>query len=65
MGKAKTASKNNPMHRASAKEIIYEGKKVVPVMFISEARRYMAAQFENGDMPLNADGSPLSWSEVQ
>ena len=65
MTKAKTASKNNPLARESAKEFFYENKKIVPVMYIGSGRRYMSAQFENGEMPLDKQGNPLPWAQVR
>ena len=64
MGNAKTASKNNPLSRETQKDVFYEGKKVVPVLFMSESRKYMSAQYENGDMPLDNNGNPLTWASV-
>ena len=65
MGKAKTASKNNPVERESAKVIIYNGQKVKPVKFISAKRKYMAVQLENGQMALDQQGMPVAWSKIR
>jgi hypothetical protein len=65
MSKAKTASKNNPLTRESAKEFFYENKKIIPVMFIGEGRKYIAAQFDNGDMPKDKQGNPIPWAQVR
>ncbi len=45
MGKAKTASKNDPSNREKAKEVFYNGKKVKPVKFISETSNFIAAEY--------------------
>ncbi|MEI6187694.1 MAG: hypothetical protein WCP46_04235 [Alphaproteobacteria bacterium] len=65
MGKAKTASKNNPVERESAKVIIYNGQKVKPVKFISAKRKYMAVQLENGQMAFDQQGMPVAWSKIR
>jgi hypothetical protein len=65
MGKAKTASKNNPVERESAKVIYYNGQKVKPVKFISAKRKYMAVQYENGQMALDPQGMPIAWSKIR
>jgi hypothetical protein len=65
MAKAKTASKNNPLSREAAKEFFYNGKKIVPVLYIGSGRSYMAAQFETGDMPSDKQGNPIPWSLVR
>ncbi len=65
MAKAKTASKNNPLSREAAKEFFFNGKKIVPVLFIGDGRSYMAAQFESGDMPMDKLGNPLPWAQVR
>ena len=61
---AKTASKNNPTSREKATEVFYNDKKVKPVLVINGARKYMAAAFEDGVMPSDAQGNPLTWAEV-
>ncbi|MEK6734829.1 MAG: hypothetical protein AABY27_07010 [Pseudomonadota bacterium] len=61
---AKTASKNNPTARVKAAEVFYNDKKVEPVLVINGTRRYMAAAFEDGTMPSDANGSPLPWADV-
>lgn len=61
---AKTASKNNPTARTKAADVFYNGKKVDPVLVINGARRYMAAAFEDGTMPMDTNGYPLPWADV-
>mgnify|MGYP000966828755 CR=1 FL=1 len=65
MAKAKTASKNNPVARARAKDIIYNGQKIKPVRYISLARSFMAAQYENGQLAMDSQGNPVSWSKIR
>ncbi|MCT4636055.1 MAG: hypothetical protein N4A31_07480 [Rickettsiales bacterium] len=61
---AKTASKNNPTSRMKAADVFFNDKKVEPVLVLDGRRRYMAAAYEDGSMPLDADGSPLPWADV-
>jgi hypothetical protein len=65
MAKAKTASKNNPTTREKAKEIFFNGKKVKPVLCIYGKNKYMAVQYETGEMAFDRDGIPLPWSKVK
>lgn len=65
MGKAKTASKNNPTTRAKNKDVFYNGQKVKPVRFLSLSRNFIAAQFENGQLATDAKGNPIPWSGVR
>ena len=62
---AKTGSKNNPLARESAAEVLYEGKKIVPVLYVGERTQYMAGQFEDGSMPLDNSKNPISWSKLK
>ena len=65
MSKAKTASKNNPTARQQAKEFTFEGKKIKPAKFISVCgRTYLAAEYDNGALVLDASGVPLPWNKV-
>lgn len=61
---AKTASKNNPTARVKAAEVFYNDQKIKPVLVLDGRRRYMAAAFEDGSMPLDSNGSPLPWADV-
>ncbi|AIL65866.1 hypothetical protein NOVO_07640 [Rickettsiales bacterium Ac37b] len=65
MAKAKTASKNNPVAREKAKEIFFNGKKVKPVLYIGEMRKYMAVQYEDGTLAFDTDGNPTAWSKIK
>jgi hypothetical protein len=66
MGKAKTASKNNPTQREKAAEIFFNGKKVKPVRFFDVERgtSYIAIQYDDnsGTMAEDGNGDPLPWS---
>lgn len=63
---AKIASKNDPSTRGKSKEVFWDGKKVVPALFVDvdNKRRYMTAQYEDGRMVMDEAGIPLSWSKV-
>jgi hypothetical protein len=61
---AKTASKNNPTARMKAADVFYNEKKVEPVLVINGNRRYMAATYEDGSMPMDSNGSPLPWADI-
>jgi hypothetical protein len=61
---AKTASKNNPTSRMKATEVFYNEKKVDPVLVINGTRKYMAAAYEDGSMPMDSNGSPLPWADI-
>ena len=62
---AKTASKNNPTARVKNADVFYNGQKVKPVKYMSMSRNFMAAQFENGQMALDAKGFPIPWSSIK
>ncbi len=60
------SSKNNPENRGQVTELrMYNKKKVKPVLYINGNRRYIAAQFENGDLAV-APGSqfPIPYQQV-
>lgn len=61
---AKTASKNNPTARVKAADVLYNNKKVEPVLVIDGARKYMAAAYEDGSMPMDSKGSPMPWADI-
>ena len=63
---AKTASKNNPVSRAKAKDVMYNGQKVKPVRFISIAlgRNFMAVQYEGGQLAVDPAGNVIPWSKI-
>jgi hypothetical protein len=64
MGKAKTASKNNPVARATAKVFTYNGQTIKPVRYISLGRNFIAAQYESGQMAVDAQQKPVPWSKI-
>lgn len=58
-------SKNNPTAREGVKEKFYNGKAVIPVLYIGRERRYMAVQDKAaGKLILGSDKKPLSWSTI-
>jgi hypothetical protein len=61
---AKTGSKNNPLARASAKVILYNGTEIVPVRFVSETSSYIAAAYKGGDMVCDIKGNPIPWRKI-
>ena len=65
MGKAKTASKNNPLTREKAIDIFFNGKKVKPVKYIGLKRKYMAVQYEDGSMAMDRSGLPVEWNMIK
>ena len=66
MAKAKTASKNNPVARAKAKDILYKGLAVIPVRLVSLKGSFIAAQYkESGKLALDALNQPIAWSKVR
>jgi hypothetical protein len=60
------SSKNNPENRGKAVEALkYDGKIVKPVLYINGNRRYMAAQFENGDLVIDPiDQQPIPYKKI-
>jgi hypothetical protein len=65
MAKAKTASKNNPTARAKQKDYFYNNQKVKPVKLISSGRKYMAVQYENGQLAMDETGHPIPWGKIR
>lgn len=60
-------TKNNPANRGKVAEKIFNGKVVKPVLFDGTAinqGKYMAIQFEDGDMAEDEDGKPVMWDAV-
>lgn len=57
-------SKNDPTMRGKAKDTTYQGKKVVPVMYVGQNTKYVAAQFDNGPIVLDESSKPVSWAAV-
>ncbi len=60
---AKTASKNNPTTRESAREFFFEGKKVKPAKLILENTSFLGAEYDGGDIVVS-NGVPIHWSSV-
>lgn len=60
------SSKNNPENRGKVTELrMYNGKKVKPVLFINRNRRYMAAQYENGELAMDpVTKQPIAYQQV-
>lgn len=60
------ASKNNPENRGKITELrVYGGKKVKPVLFINRNRRYIAAQYETGELVLDPiTGFPIPYQQI-
>jgi hypothetical protein len=60
------SSKNNPENRGQVTELrVYNGKKVKPVLFINRNRRYIAAQYENGDLVMDpVKKMPIPYQQV-
>jgi hypothetical protein len=65
MGKAKTASKNNPTAREKAREFFYNGKKIKPAKFIADGRSFFAAEYEDGTVVVDVNQDPVPWSKVK
>jgi hypothetical protein len=61
-------TKNNPTNRGqAAKGKEYKGKPVKPVLYIGTQvgnGKYIAAQYENGDLVDDGSGKPLPWDAV-
>ena len=67
MGKAKTASKNDPTTRGKgAKGKTYKGKPVRPTLYVNGGRKYMAAAYEdNGDLAMDPTTKrPIAWGAL-
>ena len=62
MTKAKTALNKA---KAGVKAFTFNGKPIKPVKFISMQRNFMSAQYENGDLVLDAAGTPVAWSKIK
>jgi hypothetical protein len=62
----KKGSKNNIANRGSSARVkMYNGKAVKPVKLISRGKRYMAAQYEDGQLVKNQSGSYVPYSSIQ
>ena len=60
------SSKNNPENRGQVTELrTYNKKKVKPVLYINGKRRYIAAQYENGELAFPPGGKfPIAYQQV-
>lgn len=60
------SSKNNPENRGKVTELrMYNGKKVKPVLYINRSNRYIAAQYENGELAMNpVTKMPIAYKQV-
>ncbi|WP_333023443.1 hypothetical protein [Wolbachia endosymbiont of Pentidionis agamae] len=66
-GKAKTASKNNPLQRnKGTTQKTYNGKNVVPVRLINRElnQNFMAAEDSNGNLIEDGRGNPIAWDAI-
>ena len=62
-------SKNNPANRSKDDVIkkMHDGKPVKPFLYIGTNighGKYIAAQYENGQVIADAAGKPLAWDAV-
>lgn len=57
-------SKNNPNARKAAIQKKYNDKVVKPVKVIGEFGTFIAAQYESGDVVLDADGNPIPYKKL-
>ncbi len=58
-------SKNDPNKRGEKVVATFEGKVVKPVLYVGTHvghGSYMAIQYDNGQMALDASGRPLEWA---
>jgi hypothetical protein len=59
MGQAKTA-----LTAKVKKKFLFDGKEIKPVKFISMSRNFMSAQYETGDLVVDAQGEPIAWAKI-
>ena len=61
-------SKNNPQNRGEAsKGKTFDGKLVKPVLYVGSHvghGKYIAAQFEGGQLVMDKDGKPVLWDAI-
>lgn len=60
MSKAKTAA----TAKVGKKEFLFNSKKIKPVKFISMNRNFMSAQYEDGNLVVDAQGAPIAWAKI-
>ncbi len=59
------SSKNNPeMRGLKTKLREFNGKEVKPVLYINGSQRYIAGQFETGDLAMGQDGRPVPYKQI-
>ena len=57
-------SKNNPNARKAAIQKKYNDKVVKPVKVIGDFGTFIAAQYESGDVVLDAVGNPIPYKKL-
>lgn len=61
-------TKNNPQNRGQgAKGKEFGGKPIKPVMYLGSQvghGKFVAAQYENGDLVLGQNGAPIPWDAI-
>ncbi len=61
-------SKNNPQNRgAASKGKTFNGKAVKPVLYVGSHvghGKYIAAQYEDGQLVSDKDGKPVLWDSI-
>lgn len=66
MSKAKTASKNNPSSRESAKEFFCKGRKIRPVKLVTSKSTFLAAEYDDsGEVVVGTDNNPVPWGKAK
>jgi hypothetical protein len=60
MSKAKTAA----TAKVGKRKFLFDGKEIKPVKFISMSRNFMSAQFEDGELVMDARGEPMAWAKI-
>lgn len=61
-------SKNDPTKRRKAGDIMFNGKKVKPALFIGPNGKYMAIADDGGNLQYAAgapEDQPLSWDNIK
>ena len=64
MGKAKTASKNNPTSRKQARKFFLDGVEIKPAKFISANGSLMVAEREDGTVVFDHNNKPMPWAQA-
>lgn len=63
-GKAKTASKNNPTTRETARKFYHNGKEVKPTKIVTLTRSVLGAEDEEGNVVYDAAGAVVPWGVI-